>query len=48
MPLYEVTYKIKHIRLFNVPEKHYIESVLNEASDVEIINIVEVISDDQA
>ena len=38
MPLYEVTYKIKHIKLFNVPEKHYIESVLNEASDVEVLN----------
>ena len=46
MPLYEVTYKIKHMKLFNVPEKHYIESVLNEASDVEIISIVEVIADD--
>lgn len=46
MPLYEVTYKIKHMKLFNVPDKHYIESVLNEASDVEIISIVEVIADD--
>ena len=46
MPLYEVTYKIKHMKLFNVPDKHYIESVLNEASDVEIISIVEVIAND--
>jgi len=38
MPFYEVIYKIKHMKLFNVPDKHYIESVLNEASDVEVLN----------
>jgi len=45
MPLFEVTYKVKHIKVFKVPDEKYIHCVLNEASDVEIISIVKLLED---
>lgn len=39
---YEVTYKIIHTRIFRVPNEKYIECMLNEHNDVEIIDIVKL------
>lgn len=39
---YEVTYKILHTRVFRVPNQKYIECLLNEHNDVEIIDIIEL------
>lgn len=41
MPEYLVTYKITHTRLFNVPNKDYIEKVLTNDNNCEILSIVE-------
>ena len=46
MPLYEVTYTIKHIKVFKVPDEKFIHCVLNEANDVEIVSIVRLMDDD--
>jgi hypothetical protein len=41
MPVYIVTYIVKHTKEFNVPSEETIRSVFNQPNDIEIISIVE-------
>ena len=39
---YKVTYNIKHTRIFDVPDEHYITEILCDRNDCEILSIEEV------